>query len=127
MKFLFINDNSEMLNAWGRVFGNRKDTALAECHSVEEALRAVTENQPEVVFLDHELTEGGNEGLEIARQLKGMKIYSTTMRKDAIASYKELGIDHIDASSLRELKSIFDQAGQEIKPEREEGRAGKRK
>lgn len=127
MKFLFINDDQELLNTLSAIFKDRKDVAFAEGHSVEEAWRAVAENQPEVLFLDHELTEGGNEGLEIARKLKGVKIYSTTAHKGLIERYQELGIDHINPMNLKELKSILGEASQEIKHEIKEGQEGKRK
>ena len=78
MKFLFIDDDAAMLSSWRRVFFNNPDVAFAECHSVEEALRAIAEHEPDVVFLDHALTEGGSEGLEIAKQVEGIKIYSTS-------------------------------------------------
>lgn len=53
MKFLFIDDNGEMLRALQNSFAKYPNVVFAECHSVAEALQAVASHQPDVLFLDH--------------------------------------------------------------------------
>ena len=107
MKFLFIDDSAEWLAIIRRRFRNNKNVMFVECHSVEEALAAITKHQPDVIFLDHSLTEGGGEGLEIAKQIKGVKIYSTTADFTVRSEYQKLGIEHVDKCDLKKIKSII--------------------
>lgn len=60
MKFLFVDDNAEMLGSLRRALFNNKNVAFAECHSVEDALRTIVAYQPDVIFLDHHLTDDSN-------------------------------------------------------------------
>lgn len=106
MKFLFVNDSAELLGSLRRVFFNNPSVAFAECHSVEDALRAIAEQQPDVVFLDHHLTDDGSEGLEIADRVEGMKIYSTTSNSSVVPEYQKRGIENV-GMDLGELKSII--------------------
>lgn len=106
MKFLFVNDNAELLGSLWRAFFNNQNVAFAECHNVEDALRAIAEHQPDVVFLDHHLTDDGNEGLEIADRVEGMKIYSTTSNSSVVPEYQKRGIENV-GTDLGKLKSII--------------------
>jgi len=111
MTFMFVNDNDEYLRTLSRVFRDHDNVILAECHSVDEAMEAIYKRQPDILFLDHSLTEGGDEGLEIARRVKGVKIYSTTARNDVdvTADYLMMGIDHIKPTDLTAIRSIINQ------------------
>lgn len=77
-KYLFIDDNKEWLASIQRALRGKDNVLFAECHRAQEALDAVAKIQPDVIFLDHSLTEGGDEGLEIVKALQGsgVKIYS---------------------------------------------------
>jgi len=116
MKFLFVDDSTELLGSLRRAFFNNPNVAFAECHSVEDALHAIIEHGPDVVFLDHSLTEGGNEGLEIADRATGVKIYSTTANSstDLFIEYLTRGIEWVDKTDLGKLKSII--ASQSLPP-----------
>lgn len=122
MKFLFIDDSVELLNSLRKAFFNNPNVAFAECHSVEDALRAITEHRPDVVFLDHSLTEGGNEGLEIADRVEGVKIYSTTANREVVSEYQKRGIESVGKTDLRKLKSII--AAQPRTPEKKKKEEG---
>lgn len=104
-KFLFIDDNAELLESLQRCFTDNPNVMFAECHSVEEALQVIRKCKPDVIFLDHELTERGNEGLEIADSVQGIKIYSTTARSDLEPKYEKRGIERLgkpfDLAKLR--------------------------
>ena len=106
MKFLFVNDSAELLGSLRRAFFNNPNVAFAECHNVEDALRAITEQQPDVVFLDHHLTDDGNEGIEITDRVEGVKIYSTTSNSSVVPEYQKRGIENVGID-LGRLKSII--------------------
>lgn len=116
MKFLFVNDSAELLGSLRRAFFNNPNVAFAECHNVEDALRAIAEHQPDIVFLDHHLTDDGNEGLEIADQVEKVKIYSTTSNSGVIPEYQKRGIENV-GMDLGKLKSII--AAQPTNPKKE--------
>lgn len=116
MKFLFVNDSAELLGSLRRAFFNNPNVAFAECHNVEDALRAIAEHQPDIVFLDHHLTNDGNEGLEIADQVEKVKIYSTTSNSGVIPEYQKRGIENV-GMDLGKLKSII--AAQPTNPKKE--------
>lgn len=120
MKFLFVDDNAEMLSSLRRAFSKNQNVAFAECHSVEDALRAIAEHLPDVIFLDHCLTDDGNEGLEIADQVKkkNVKIFSTTRCDSIIPEYQKRGIENVGKSNIVKLKSII--TAQQNNPQKEE-------
>ena len=108
MKILFIDDLEFFLKAIKEGFFKDKDNVVvAECHSVDEAITAIENAKPDILFLDHSLTEGGNEGLEIAGRIKdkGIKIYSTTSLYNVHGEYTKLGIEVIEKSfgAMREF------------------------
>jgi len=107
-KCLFIDDNGEILASLKRRFGDKSNVFFAECHSVEEALRANEEYNPDVIFLDHQLTEDGDEGFEIADRIKGKKIYSTTSDRQLADDYKDFGIEYVGKTDLAALRSIIE-------------------
>ncbi|MBI2124464.1 response regulator [Candidatus Pacearchaeota archaeon] len=108
MKILFIDDLDFFLKTIKEGFFKDKDNVVvAECHSIDEALTAIENAQPDILFLDHSLTEDGNEGLEIAGRIKdkGIKIYSTTSLYRVHKEYAKLGIEVIEKSfgAMREF------------------------
>ncbi len=110
MKFLFIDDNDDWLRAIGAAFKKSGDIVTAECHSVGEALAAIRKHQPEVLFLDHHLTDYGEEGYEIARTALAnhIKVYSTTSNDRVADTYAEMGITYISkTSSLGDFRKII--------------------
>jgi DNA-binding response OmpR family regulator len=107
MKFLFVDDDKHMLGALSRAFSSNPNVAFAECHSVEDALKAISEQKPDVILLDHHLTEDGDEGFEIADRVSGVKIVSTTTDSFVKDEYLKRGIERINKSSLKELRDII--------------------
>ena len=65
MRFLWINDNAQLLSSLQMAFTDFPTVEFAECHSTKDAFSALSLLRPEVVFLDHQLSPDGNEGLEI--------------------------------------------------------------
>jgi len=108
MKFLFIDDDGNWLNSLKRCLTRGKDNiVMSECHSLEEALMAIDNNKPEVVFVDHRLTENGSEGLEIVKRIKGVKFYSTTASSELVKVYAEYGVEWVGKTDLKKLMSII--------------------
>jgi PleD family two-component response regulator len=106
-RFLFIDDNESILRSLKNYFSDNQNIGFAECHSVKEALEAIKKYQPDAIFLDHSLTEYGDEGLEIADQVKGIKIYSTTSNSSVAAEYQKRGIENISKTNLGKLELII--------------------
>ena len=115
MRAIFIDDDRLLLETWETIFENRDVSHLiAFVHStnVEEALNAIRRHNPEVIFLDHELTHRGNEGLEIVDRLKrngdAVRIVSSTSRQDVFESYKALGVEeHVEKRDNKKMLEII--------------------
>lgn len=115
MKFLFINDDAEYLSIMADVLADHDNVIFAECHNVDEGLQAVKANRPNTIFLDHCLTDNGNEGFEIACRVdKKIKIYSTTITRNKLRKYRQCGIEieHVDSMDLNRIRKIL--TGKEI-------------
>ena len=110
-KCLMIDDHIEMVNILNRYFHGVDNFKAVACNSVEEAMSAIKDNSPEVIFLDNSLTPGGNEGIEIAKLIKKIdpdfKIYSTTTSASFEFVYKKMGIDHIDKGDVEAMQAIL--------------------
>lgn len=106
-KFLFIEDDAAFLRSLTRAFNGKSNVVFAECHSVEDGLKAIAEEKPDVIFLDHHLTEGGNEGLEIAGRVSGVKIYTTTSNTSVLPAYKAMGIEAIRKTDLKKYREVI--------------------
>lgn len=110
-KFLLIDDHKAIVEGASFLFDKHIDFTAAECHSTEEALAVILDHMPKVIFLDHSLTKGGSEGLEVAKILSekypDIKIYSTTTNPYFEEEYKKLGISHIEKSDTKGIKAII--------------------
>jgi len=114
-KFLFIDDDKDFLEEL-EAYLNNPNVVFAECHSTDDAIKAIEKNSPNVIFLDHHLTKDdeGNEGLKIAyafAKRKDMKIYSTTRDISVLSKYKNLGIENISKFDIEKIESIIKQQG----------------
>ena len=111
INFLLIDDHKAIVEGARFYFDKFTDFTVAECHSTEEALAAIFDHIPKVVFLDHSLTKGGSEGLEVAKVLSekypDIKIYSTTTNPYHAEEYKKLGIDHVEKGDTEGIKAII--------------------
>ena len=63
-----------------RAFAKNSNAIFAECHSVEDAIDAINTHKPDIVFLDHNLSEYGDDGLTIVDRIActGVQVYSIT-------------------------------------------------
>ena len=114
MKFLIIDDDIDYCEALREYFaGMYPNVAVRQCISVEDALAAIGEMQPDVLFLDGDLTFRGAEGLEVARQISPhIKVYTTTGNGMVQAIFKsQFGIDHVSKSDLVGFGRIIESAG----------------
>lgn len=108
---LLIDDHPAIVEALNEMFSDA-DFLAVKCQSVEEALQAIKKYSPKIIFLDHSLTPGGGEGLEIARLVKEMfpeiTIYSSTTNYSVQGLYKKMGIAHIDKNDGKGLRAVID-------------------
>lgn len=109
--FLAIDDSDiklKLLEGIFKAIGAEIITKI--CDSVKEALQAIEEYKPDVIFLDHHLTSGGNEGFKILEIIfersLSVRIYSTTEDIDARDAY--IDIFKIEVVSLRDTKRVME-------------------
>lgn len=108
MKFLFINDNEGLLRSICTALGGSPANVIfSVCHSVRDAIRAISENWPDAIFLDHQLSPQGNEGLEVVERTHGIKFYSTTTNENVVGEYEKRGIQNVGRLDLAELRAII--------------------
>lgn len=107
---VFINDDMEYLLSIAQAFPG---VIISECHSVDEALDAIELYDANVIFLDNELSEGKNEGLEVARLLarSGKTVYANTTREDLALLYKEMGADYVSPMNFTRMREIIQALG----------------
>lgn len=108
-KFLFIDDNVGWLAAMGRALRGNQNVFFAECTSVEDAIRAIDEYKPDVIFLDHNLSTSGDDGFAVLDGItnKNIKVYSTTSDSFVAQEYLRRGIGHVNKRDLAGFKSII--------------------
>ncbi len=109
MIFLFINDKQEILEIFASLFVGDQCVKFAECHSVEDGLDAIRENQPDVVLLDHNLSPDGGEGLEIVDRLlaSGIVFYSTTDNLWTRLEYAKRDVRIIDTTKTKNILDVI--------------------
>ena len=112
-KFLFIDDSEAWLSAMRRAFFNNPGVKFAECHSVDEAINAINTHKPDVVFLDHNLSEYGDDGLTIVDRIAGTGVHicSTTSDSFVAEEYKKRGIEHISKRDFQGFQLIISEKG----------------
>jgi len=111
--YLFIDDNANFLNSLSLIF-NKKNIFFEECHSKEEALNAIYKINPDVVFLDNNLSrEDTNDGLAVVDSLKGSKIkfYSITFSTDEylLNEYRKRGVEILGKLNLEKIKKVIEE------------------
>lgn len=110
-----IDDDRAFVDSLKRFLRGIPGIVYVICNNVEEALRAIQAYTPSIIFLDHSLTPGGNEGIEIVKRIlqeptyQGVKIYSTTAMgdPDLISAYEAYGIEVIGKSNFNKIKEIL--------------------
>lgn len=103
-KILVVDDNAALLDSLSRFFKGRAIFVTTDvCHSVEEAIVAIEQYQPDMVLLDHNLNEEDQkilEGVEVARILheRGFSAviisHSGKSRKDQAELMLPFGVRH---------------------------------
>ncbi len=99
-KFLLIDDNQAFVDLIKKAFLKDGNVMASMCLTVNEALEEISKHSPDIIFLDHNLEQGG-EGLKIADKVmstnKEVKIYSTTsdFSSDLLSEYEKRGIEHV--------------------------------
>jgi two-component SAPR family response regulator len=111
--YLFIDDNANFLNSLSLIF-NKKNIFFEECHSKEEALNAIYKINPDVVFLDNNLSrEDTNDGLAVVDSLKGSKIkfYSITFSTDEylLNEYRKRGVEILGKLNLEKIRKVIEE------------------
>lgn len=105
-KFLFVGNDKVLLEEFKDAF-NDYNVVIAYCKTIKGALEAIWELKPEVLFLDHHLTKYGDEGIEIADAVKGIKIFSTTDDRDVWSKYQMRGIQFISIADIKGIEKIL--------------------
>ena len=109
-KCLLVDDEEGITTFFKSFFDGSDNFVAVECHTVEDALNAIRANSPKVLFLDHNFTRGGTEGLEIADRAReiipDIEIYSTTSHGH-LSEYKKRGIKHIGKNDFRKLRDVI--------------------
>ena len=111
IKAVLIDDNESATVYIKEFIGDDPNFIIIRCHSVEEALRAIEEYKPDILFIDNNLSPIGNEGIEIIRRIKesgsDMEIVSITdnegIAKMLEEQYKIKWIDKDDYSKMKEI------------------------
>ncbi len=112
---LFIDDDEAVVRSLENVYHDYKNVRVVRCLTVKEALNAILEHRPDIIFLDHEFTRRGDEGLEVVRELRSSGnpalIYSTTMthRDEVLTEYEKLGIELVGKTNLERIREIIEQ------------------
>lgn len=95
---LLIDDLKEqVVKPLGMKFRKVPTFTAAECHSVEQALAAIEQADPQVILLDHELTDDRHAGIKIAEEVwrknKNIRIVSTSTKwHDEQSEYNKLAL-----------------------------------
>ena len=96
-----------------RAFAKNSNAIFAECHSVEDAIDAINTHKPDIVFLDHNLSEYGDDGLTIVDRIAGTGVHicSTTSDSFVAEEYKKRGIEHVRKRDFEGFKRIISEKG----------------
>ncbi len=109
-KCLFIDDQKTIIDGIKRFLRKSENFVAIECHSVEDAIDAIIKFSPDIIFLDHNISEIGDDGFIIAEKAleinPQIKIYSTTRNFDTEEIYSQKGIEHINKSDLQKIEEI---------------------
>lgn len=112
MKVLFIDDQKEILELLEEsLHGGSVQMTFRESHDYIDAMTAIKSENPDLLFLDHSLSRGGDEGFEIVEELRKsgntMRIVSTTSGS-AMEVYQTLfGIDHVEKFDIKKIKKVI--------------------
>ena len=107
---LYIDDDEALIMIFNRELVENKNIFGIACDTVEKALAAIDKYNPKILFIDHSFHRGGDEGLEVVRELKRrgskIKIYSVTSDTD---NYEKYGNDldgNVDKKNYAGIESL---------------------
>jgi hypothetical protein len=110
MKFQIVNDDFRVTERLWNIFFSMKNVRVTECGNIGQAVKEILDFRPDVVFLDHRLSPGGNEGFEIVDlMIKGVKFYSTTSNPEVVDEYRKRGVEVIGLD-IEKIKAIIHSA-----------------
>lgn len=111
-KVLIIDDHPSIVKGFQRLYSNKPNVVVAQCHSVEQALRAVENHKPDIILLDHSLSPGGDEGWEIVDRLRAAQntatIYSITGGDRGLRGYEERGIEVVPKNETERFEQLIE-------------------
>lgn len=115
-KALLIDDDDQIITLAKINLRSKGDSFVAvKFTTVDQAIEAVETVNPNVVFLDHNLTHGG-EGLKIAAIIKErwpeITIYSTSTNfheEDIGEMYKQMEISYIEKNDYTTMKTKLEE------------------
>jgi DNA-binding NarL/FixJ family response regulator len=117
-----IDDDESIIRMARGIFKKNPNFHIAECHSVSDALSQIEKIGPDVILVDHSLSRGGGEGLEIVKEIMSVKpdieIHTTTNNMSAALQYRRLGIDHISKSDFEKIEDILNTDRVEVAQEK---------
>ena len=107
-KIMMIDDNDELLTSINHAL---KGAIITEaCHSAMEAVITIGMQQPDILLLDHQLSDKNDDGFEVVEWIKNndlkIEIYSTTKNDEAKKVYAAMSIGWVDKNNLAVLKKI---------------------
>jgi len=104
VRILFIDDDKSFLGSLQAFFENNQNVGFARAQSIDEAWSAILTHEPELVFLDHNLSHRNGEGMKVMWRLRKEKphvfVVSTTGCADASRAYKSLGVPVMGKASI---------------------------
>lgn len=115
IKTLYIDDSESATNFMRFALEGDSNFIIIECHSVEEALKAIEEYKPDILFIDNSLSPLGDEGLDVINKLRKdeskIEIFSIT-DNDGVAEIleKEFKIERIEKGDYLKMKEIIAEA-----------------
>ncbi|MDE1975211.1 MAG: response regulator [Patescibacteria group bacterium] len=116
-RVLIIDDDHSYIDSMRGLmeayYGDDDNIAVVECHSVDDARRAISSVSPNVIFLDHHFSRTEDDaGMVIAEEIRGhspnVKIYSTTTDEYTAGKYADMGIEHVGKSDIAGMRNIID-------------------
>lgn len=100
-KLLIVDDSEGIVSSLSLLFEGIDGFVVVKktpVLSVKDAILAIEETNPDIILLDHELSKGGGEGLEILQEIKDKGL------KDA---YRRNKIFHFPGKNILEIKKCI--------------------
>lgn len=109
-KVLFIDDDEHILKALNRYLNSCAQSELhfEKCTDKEQAINAIKKIQPDLIFLDHNLSRGmKEEGLEIMQFIAeniSCEVVSMSSEQEYGVKYQKYGVEWIRKGEARKIE-----------------------